>query len=193
MAQEIGVNFQHPDLLSACPRVFWVTNNTAPFTSVTTCKKRLLPAPRRVTLVFAIYITQGEKQMSVTVTRISNEPIFHALFTGTVIEQDLLDMFEQSLEMAQVVPEPHIYRITESRSADIAFTQIMYVLDSMSNGRAGSSTDPRFKPVLVGDDDNMRTIAEATHQEQYGNMNLPLFTSFEDALAYVRETITATS
>lgn len=127
--------------------------------------------------------------MPVQVTRLSDEPILHALFTGTIIEQDLLYMFAQSLALTEDMPDSQIYRITEARDPDINFTEVMLILRDMSDGSAGSTTDPRFQPVLVGTDENMELIATASFQEQYGHMDLLLFGSFDDALAYVREII----
>lgn len=126
--------------------------------------------------------------MPVEVTRMPNQPIIYALFTGTVTEQDVLEVFQRSVEISVDI-KGSVYRITETRDIDTTLAELMMILKQMSTGQPGSSADPRFKPVLVGTDEFIKLVSDATYQEQYGKLNLPLFENFEKALAYTEERI----
>jgi hypothetical protein len=128
--------------------------------------------------------------LPIRVSKLPNEPIIHALFTGKVRSDDVAEVFRFSSELAQDMPDPHIYRISEARDTDISFVDIMFILREMAQKQAGGSADPRFVPVLVGTSEDIQMIAQGSTQEQYGKLSLPLFPTYDEALTWVRQQIT---
>jgi hypothetical protein len=130
--------------------------------------------------------------MPVQITRMDGEPIVHCLVTGDVTAAEIAEMFARCAELADDVPG-RVYRITEIRDITVRFYDVMIILKQMSDGRPGSTTDPRFFGVMVGTDEMVELVASSSHQEQYGRMNVPLFCCLDDALDFVREKMAAES
>jgi hypothetical protein len=86
--------------------------------------------------------------------------------------------------------EGTVYRITDLLGMSYSFPTLVHVLgEETRSGRPGSASDPRVKTVLVAAGEVADLIAVAASQPQYGGLNLPLFTTRDEALAYVRELI----
>lgn len=128
--------------------------------------------------------------MPVQITRLDGEPIIHCLVTGKASATDIAVMFARCAELSADIAG-RVYRVTEIRDITTSFYDVMLVLRQMSDGRPGSTTDPRFFGVMVGDDEVVRLIAASSQQEQYGRMNVPLFSSVDDALAFIRAKMAA--
>ena len=65
---------------------------------------------------------------------------------------------------------------------------------AMAYGRGdgpGKLGDPMMPRVFVGTNEMVRLSAEASKQEQYGKVTIPMFTDVDEALEYVRGVLVA--
>jgi hypothetical protein len=86
--------------------------------------------------------------------------------------------------------EGTVYRITDVLGMSYSFPTLVHVLgEETRSQRPGSASDPRVKMVLVAAGEVANLITMAAGQPQYGGLNLPLFDTREQALAYVRQLI----
>lgn len=121
--------------------------------------------------------------MSISVKKLVGEPIIHAQFTGHVDDQDLLQMFQRSQELARDI-QGRVYRITEMSNVEMSHEEMMRILKAMaSRSVAGGTSDPRFRAVLVGTQLEAHSLSENAQQS---GMDVPLFDSYEKALGYLR-------
>jgi hypothetical protein len=121
--------------------------------------------------------------MPVNVKRLVGEPIIYAQFTGYVTEHDVLQTFEQSLDLASDI-RGRIYRITETNDIELSFDELMLIIQRMgARNLAGATADPRFTDVLVGTQEATRSISENAQKQ---GIRLPLFDNFDEALSYIR-------
>ncbi|GAB4508777.1 MAG: hypothetical protein OHK0046_02250 [Anaerolineae bacterium] len=79
-----------------------------------------------------------------------------------------------------------VYRIIDTHEIDLTFGDLVHILDLKTRNEPGSLRDPRIHTVLVGTHEMVRMKAQSLSQEQYGGLNVPLFESVDDAIAYCR-------
>lgn len=124
--------------------------------------------------------------MPIRLDRKPNEPILIATMSGDVTREEIQHMFQKSAELAAEIEESVLYRITDMRSAETSFPELLRILQSLAPGQPGSSSDPRFKPVLVGQNHWTKFAADALRQQQFGGVELPIFNSLAEALHYIQ-------
>jgi hypothetical protein len=80
-----------------------------------------------------------------------------------------------------------MYRINDFSAYDHIniFSAVVRGLAAETQGRAGTNSDPRLYPIMVGKGSSVRLIVEALRQEQYGSWAVPSFFTREDALAAI--------
>jgi hypothetical protein len=115
-----------------------------------------------------------------------DEPILIAHLYGKVTCQDVLTLFAKSAEFADQVGGP-IARITVVEEGDISFGDLVMIMAEVPGGMPGSPSDLRLSCAMVGSHQWARFYSDSLHQDQYKRINVPLFGSLDEALAYVRE------
>lgn len=126
--------------------------------------------------------------MSVTVTRIPNEPILVATIEGDVDLSTIQDLFAQSRELMKDM-QGHVYRITDTRKAGVTFSELRDIVREAATRTEGSSTDPNVTPVFVGNQQMLRMTSGLMRQQQFGGIQIPIFGSIEEALEHIRTLI----
>jgi hypothetical protein len=66
------------------------------------------------------------------------------------------------------------------------FTAVVRGLAAETRGWAGTDSDPRLYPIMVGKGANVRLIVETLRQDRYGGWDIPSFPTREDALTTIR-------
>lgn len=117
----------------------------------------------------------------VTVVRPTDEPILIATFVGHVDSDMMLEMFRASDALTRE-GETIIYRISDCREANTHFADMMRIVSEAGRGLPGSSTDPRFHPVLVGTQAMVKLVADMLKQQKNGGLQVPIFHTIDDAL-----------
>jgi hypothetical protein len=128
--------------------------------------------------------------MAYTVERLTNEPIV------VLTVRDPLGPPEMQREAQMKVAEAGaditgaIYRITDLTELTISFGDIVRSLgEEAKSKREGSMSDSHVRSIIVAKDEIIKMAAASLSQEQYGALNIKLFTTRDEAVAYAREQI----
>ena len=125
-------------------------------------------------MCFSVELLQGEPIVIVTV-----QPTFDPL-----INYDSL--FSQLGSVLRGVPGP-IYRITELLAGQITFSDMTTAIEQEANsGKPGSTGDARIRSILVSRALLAQTAVSTIARDQYGGLDVPLFGTLSEALAYAR-------
>ncbi|NDJ75066.1 MAG: hypothetical protein GYB65_02310 [Chloroflexi bacterium] len=123
-----------------------------------------------------------------SVEKLPDEPIVVCSMTTNFDLHNDYPAFWAALGSALEGLEAPIYRITELLFDDMEFSDMAVALAAEAkSGMPGSAGDPRIRFVLVSVDGFAQMAVDSVGQDQYGQLDVPLFGTVEDALAYVRE------
>lgn len=126
------------------------------------------------------------------VSRIPDAPIIVAIFTGEVNAEMVQEMYRRSAVLIHETGVP-AWRITDFRKMETTPQDALEVLTHhASRGLPGSTTDPRIRPVIVGDNQWVQLARLTMRQEQFGGVEIPIFDTVDEALRYVRGQIETT-
>lgn len=127
--------------------------------------------------------------MVVHITRLPDEPIIVIRATPpTDAYNDVRRKLDDLEALVQTMPGPVIFRINDySALPEPTLNGIIFVLaEETRTPRPGSAADPRIRNVVVGSHPLIRLAIEGLKQPQYGSVDVPLFDTYDAALAYVR-------
>lgn len=126
--------------------------------------------------------------MNFSIEKLSDEPIIICTLGVHFDPVDDYPTFWPQLGQAIEGMEAPIYRITHLLSKDYDFGQMtVAIAEETRNGFPGSIGDPRVRSVLVSQAAMVQLGIESLQQEQYGQLDHPIFGTLEEALAFVRE------
>jgi hypothetical protein len=129
------------------------------------------------------FLDDREKIMSVTVTRMDDEPILIADFAGKVTAEDIVTMFE--LSTALIEDGEAVFRISDFTDVTSEIAEVFKAVDTLRQRPEGSSGDLRITPVLVGR--NQWSVNAHNIVKDIEAMSIPIFFTRDDALAYIRK------
>lgn len=126
--------------------------------------------------------------MAFKVERLPNEPIIVVTWqmpvdTGKETPQTFVDID------ALIGPDETVYCITDLRAVNIDFGTLVTAMAAQRVKAPGSPSDPRLRSSLVGTGMLWEIASRGAKQLQYGGLDIPLYSSLEDALANAREKI----
>lgn len=121
-----------------------------------------------------------------SIVQLPGEPILITTYEGKVTVETIKEGAQEAAKLMENI-EGKIYRIIDVTAIEpAAFADVIKLLESQSQGSAGTSTDPRLSAiVLVGTDRMVRLFADIMRQRT-GGKQLPIYTSLEDGIAAVR-------
>jgi hypothetical protein len=121
------------------------------------------------------------------VEKVLDQPIIVVHYHGHVTAEDTRAVFAQVAGLLDTYGAP-LYRITcvVSEDADTTFDEVMMMTTLSSHGLPGSATDPNVFTVLVGDHPLVDLFADAMRQEPFGAVEIPIFNTEAEALAFVQ-------
>lgn len=123
--------------------------------------------------------------MPVHVTRLPDLPVIFAKFTGHISPDDVRTVFAESLKM--ITPDDTlIYRISSLEEADSSFVDAFKSVQAGAAHEPGTTTDSRFKVILVGQSRWLQMFVQFMAQKQFGDVIIPCFPTLPQALEYVR-------
>lgn len=129
--------------------------------------------------------------MAISATRLPDEPIIIVKYIDPPDPPDE-QAAETSHQMSALMKdiEGPVYRINDILDYDLQFSDmVLGMAAEMRGGLPGTVSDSRVHTVTVGSSELVRIGTEAAKQSQYGEIDIKLFTSIDDALSYVREEI----
>ncbi len=129
--------------------------------------------------------------MPVTVQKMADENIILVAYESPYKVSETTE----SMEVIQQIVEQAVgvtYLIVDLSRLNMTFSDMVQGLAASTSGRQGWSVkDPRTRMVVVGANKLIEFGVKAVNQTQYGGINIPLFDTMDEALAYVRAEITA--
>ncbi|MFW5748855.1 MAG: hypothetical protein ACOCYT_04495 [Chloroflexota bacterium] len=79
-----------------------------------------------------------------------------------------------------------IFRIFDFNKIDLTFSDMVSGLAEKTRDMPGSLRDPRIRTVLVGQHEYVQFKAQALRQTQYGELDVPVFDTLDEAIAHCR-------
>lgn len=125
--------------------------------------------------------------MTVEITEMRNEPILIARYAPPFNPDEDLHQANAAIRDKLITTEPPLYRIEDVSAIEMSFAELVQAMATATEQAEGSILDSRVHSMLVGTSDMLRIAKDAMTQEQYGSLDVPLFPTVDDALAYVHQ------
>lgn len=127
--------------------------------------------------------------MSIHIEAFENEAIVIGHFEEPFnASSDLGDLNEAVTEMLQT-SDGIVYRIEDLTHIDVSFSALVEGLSVVtSKTHEGSARNERIRLLFAGhDQDLLEMLQSSFKQKQYGEIDVEIFETLDDALTYVRE------
>jgi hypothetical protein len=132
--------------------------------------------------------------MPFNVERLGSESIIVLTISGAFGASSDLHEYKAAIakigQLAAEIPGS-VYRITDASAAQIGFGELVQALGEARSGEKGSVSDPRMKSVFVATHELVQLAGESLRQAQYGQLDIKLCESLDQAIAYAREQLAA--
>lgn len=125
--------------------------------------------------------------MGYTVEYLDNESIMIVRIEGDFTIEMLQNMFAETA--AYIDKNGHIYRVTDCTALELPLQDFMKVLrlaQEAGKSSRGSAADPNVTAVLVGNNQWVSLYRDALRTQQGGGATIPILSTIEDALMYLR-------
>src|SRR3954463_13507226 len=122
--------------------------------------------------------------MPVRVEKLPDLPIIVLTYEGHMDVETVKSAFSQSAAIADSLPGT-VYRISDVRSGEGNFADVINIIKAIRENVLGSSADPKIKGIFVGNNQFARMYADFLKQEQFGSAAIPFFQTLEEALEYI--------
>lgn len=125
---------------------------------------------------------------------LADEPVIVVrIEPGFRFEQEMQAIHEEVARKTRAIAASKVYRIMDFSALTITFSELQSVLYFETRGGPGSAADPRIRNVLVGSGEMINMAADSLGQTQYGRITTPVFSTLNEALVYVRATLSHAS
>ena len=126
--------------------------------------------------------------MSITVKRLTDEPIVIVTFAMPFDPEN--DLRQVTQEVAAILKEvdPPLYRIDDVSTLEIDFSQMVQAMGTATRNVPGSVTDPNIQMIFVGEG-IFHLVTQSLKQDQYGSIDADIFAALDEALQHVRKQI----
>lgn len=127
--------------------------------------------------------------MTHRVTQIENEDIILVEISDPFLGEEAVKINQEVLELMQNIELP-AYRLLDFTHCSMEWSQMQQGFASQVKGTPGSMTDPNLIPVGVNVGSGAQQVAmEGFGHEPFGGLDIPLFDTLDEALAYIRNRI----
>jgi hypothetical protein len=123
--------------------------------------------------------------MAIKTERIAGEPIIVLTFNGPPDRTQFEAAMRDVVTLLQEV-EPVFVINNLSNIPRMHFSNMMAGIGQVARGGPGSAGDLRTRHLLVGTHEMVKFASEAIRQKQYGQLNVPVFASLQEALDHIR-------
>ncbi len=122
-----------------------------------------------------------------TVEKIEDAPIIVITYTdpyNIAIEGE--PAIKEVTQLAESI-DGKLFTIFDCTRVSLTFGDLTSGMQAQKVGTRGSISDPNATVILVGTSDLIQIARQAFSQEQYGGVDVPLFTDVDAAIAFARE------
>lgn len=97
------------------------------------------------------------------------------------------DVATLQAEIAKSSPQhDHFYVISDLREVNLTFSEIVEGMAQSNDGSTGyRAGDSGVEVIVLTDFETNKMLVEFYKQEQYGSMEMPLFSTLDDAKSYI--------
>ena len=120
--------------------------------------------------------------MPVTTEKLHDQPIIVSRLQGRFSAREADVLLHQCVDMADGIDGP-VYHITDLTDAEISLLDMPVVVNTLRAEVPGSTADPRFINVFIGNARTSRLYADIFRKQI--SDGLPFFTDVDSALAYI--------
>jgi hypothetical protein len=124
--------------------------------------------------------------MAQSFERLDNEPIFVITIADPYdFVNDPPVLFAQIAAETQTISGKYI-SIYDLRGLTVNFSDMVMGMAVQAKGGAGSIADSHNVTLVVATSDRIKFAVEAFKQPQYGNLQIPMFETMDEAIAQAR-------
>ncbi|NDJ77158.1 MAG: hypothetical protein GYB65_12960 [Chloroflexi bacterium] len=125
-----------------------------------------------------------------SVDQLPDEPIVVDKHWDPVdVHNELQNFYIKLGEVISQIEGP-IFRIIDLAQLGFTFSDMLVIISAEAKSKAhGSVGDPRVYAVVVAREEIAELLARANNQEHYNNLEIPIFSEYNEALAHVRQAI----
>lgn len=122
--------------------------------------------------------------MAHTTEALPGEPIIITTYSEPY--DPVSDVVEANLEVAELLGDlPLAYYINDIQQVELTFSKVIQTMSSAFRDRS-SLDSSRIRRIAVGTGKMLKLFVEGAKQFQYGEINIELFESIEEAVAFAR-------
>lgn len=128
--------------------------------------------------------------MSIQVERIENLPAVLATYDGLIKLDDVEQMFNETAELLSDIVGRY-YRISDFRTAQSTFSDIVQIMGQARSNKPGSTNDPNLITNLITIFIGSNEWGEMVRKffAQSGAKDIPFTTTVEEAITWIEEDI----
>lgn len=125
--------------------------------------------------------------MAQSFERLGSEPIFLITIADPYdFVNDPPVLFAQIATETQHLTGKYV-SIYDLRGLTVNFSDMVVGMAAQAKGGAGSVADSHNIPLVVATSEMLKFAVDAFQQEQYGNLQIPMFESLDEAHAHARQ------
>ncbi|PJF29828.1 MAG: hypothetical protein CUN52_06360 [Phototrophicales bacterium] len=118
-----------------------------------------------------------------------NLPVIYTHYTGqlsaNILEESMMDL----PAYIQQIQRPIIFQILDVRNSDIDFNETLLFFNKISKNRPEWLDKLTFEVMFVGTNNMTKFSTQLLAQDQFGGLSIPIFKTFDDAIAYIQTRI----
>lgn len=126
--------------------------------------------------------------MPVKTERIEGLPAVLATYDGLIKLDDIIQLFDDTARLVEDV-EGRYYRISDFRTAKSTFSDIVQIMSQARTDKPGSTSDSNLTTIFVGSNEWGIMVRKFFEQAQYGAKDIPLVTTVEEAIEWIKNDI----
>lgn len=125
--------------------------------------------------------------MPTSLERVPKEPVLIATLAGKVTLDEILAIYRESAGLLADIPEStHKYRITDTRTLELTFSEMVLMLAEARKQVGLTTTNPNITVIFVGENEWITMSRNALKQPQYGGVDIKAVDSFDEAWTLIR-------
>jgi hypothetical protein len=116
-------------------------------------------------------------------------PAIYIRYTGqlsaTILEESMVDL----PVYIQQIQQPIIFQILDVRNSNINFNEILLFFNKISKNRPEWLDKTNIEVMFIGTSSMVKLSTQFLAKEEFGGLSIPIFKTFDDAIAYIQTRI----
>lgn len=129
--------------------------------------------------------------MAFTLQQLPGEPIIIDTHSEPLEPSGYAEFARDLVALATTIEGP-IWRVIDLSGVNVSFEVLVHVMaEEAKSGLPGTSGDPRVQPMIVGSGETIELMVKSAKTELYGGIEMQIFATQDEAIAYARAQIAA--